>query len=251
MDRSAGAGIASRGGPSRLRHAVDAAAEQHLDLLVIDTPPRFETRALRGGPRSPAWSSIPVEILEQPAASFGEALAAVELVPPTGGRPRTRRCKRSSRPAIAHRACRPPLGAGAAVVLGRAADRGGGAARESTTTSSPVLLVRRAGDTGSGVAAAACWRPGWGGRVRSMVRSRWSTLPKVISTSRRRASMPRTRRRRPRLRRPASVTGSWFVRAVISVPFAVLGRQSRSYRHSRLVGAQNCEVHVPPMTRGM
>ena len=126
-----------------------------------------------------------------------------------------------------------------------------GAVRESTTTSSPVLLVRRAGDTGSGVAAAACWRPGWGGRVRSMVRSRWSTLPKVISTSRRRASMPRTRRPRPRLRRPASVTGSWFVRAVISVPFAVLSRQSRSYRHSRLVGAQNREVHVPPMTRGM
>ena len=35
--------------------------------------------------------------------------------------------------------------------------------QQSTT---PVLLVRLAGDTGSGVAAAACWRPGWGGRVR-------------------------------------------------------------------------------------
>ena len=32
--------------PSRLRHAVDAAAEQDVDLVVIDTPPRSETAAL-------------------------------------------------------------------------------------------------------------------------------------------------------------------------------------------------------------
>ena len=32
--------------PSRLRHAVDAAAEQDVDLVIIDTPPRSETAAL-------------------------------------------------------------------------------------------------------------------------------------------------------------------------------------------------------------
>ena len=44
--RQADAPVVTDVQPSRLRHAVDAAAEQDVDLVVIDTPPRSETAAL-------------------------------------------------------------------------------------------------------------------------------------------------------------------------------------------------------------
>ncbi|MDE0379636.1 MAG: ParA family protein [Rhodospirillales bacterium] len=44
--READAPVVTDVQPSRLRHAVNAAAEQDVDLVVIDTPPRSETAAL-------------------------------------------------------------------------------------------------------------------------------------------------------------------------------------------------------------
>lgn len=44
--READAPVVTDVQPSRLRHAVNAAAKQNVDLVVIDTPPRSETAAL-------------------------------------------------------------------------------------------------------------------------------------------------------------------------------------------------------------
>ena len=95
--RQANAPVVTDVQPARLRNAVDAAAEQGVDLVVVDTPPRSETAALEAAKVTglvviPCRAQI-LDLETVPAALQLLALAAgpvvvavLNAVPPRGSR---------------------------------------------------------------------------------------------------------------------------------------------------------------------
>lgn len=97
--RQADAPVVSDVQPSRLRNAVDAAAEQGVDLVVVDTPPRSETAALEAAkvadlvvipcrPQILDLETVPAVLQLLALAGAPTAVGVLNSVPPRGPRAR-------------------------------------------------------------------------------------------------------------------------------------------------------------------
>ena len=97
--RQADAPVVTDVQPSRLRNAVDAAAEQGVDLVVVDTPPRSETAALEAAkvadlvvipcrPQILDLETVPAALQLLALAGAPTAVGVLNSVPPRGPRAR-------------------------------------------------------------------------------------------------------------------------------------------------------------------
>ena len=95
--RQADAPVVSDVQPSRLRNAVDAAAKQAVDLVVVDTPPRSETAALEAAkvadlvvipcrPQILDLETVPAALQLLALAGDPTAVSVLNSVPPRGSR---------------------------------------------------------------------------------------------------------------------------------------------------------------------
>lgn len=120
--RQADAPVVTDVQPSRLRNAVDAAAEQGVDLVVVDTPPRSETAALKAAkvadlfvipcrPQMLDLEAVPVALrLLALAGGHPTAVSVLNSVPPSRSPDPTsaRAVRGAGVPAHARPPCRRP-----------------------------------------------------------------------------------------------------------------------------------------------